>query len=130
MGSTSRSATRVAHLEALPDGSLGAIVSIQVIEHLPRDGLRGCSRSHAPSASPGGLFVAETVNPHAAHALKTFWVDLTHEHPIFPEVALALAGGAGYREAFIAHPRVSATPSATASPSPPTPSSRPSEAQW
>ena len=52
---------------------------------------------------PGGLFVAETVNPHAGHALKTFWVDLTHQHPVFPEVTLALAGDAGFASAFVCH---------------------------
>jgi hypothetical protein len=30
-------------------------------------------------------------------------VDLTHQHPSFPEVALALAGDPGFPEAFITH---------------------------
>ena len=54
---------------------------------------------------PGGLLVCETVNPHAAHALKTFWVDLTHQHPIFPEVAVVLADIAGFRRGFMWFPR-------------------------
>ena len=79
-----------------PTDSLGAIVSMQVIEHLPRMRLPRLFALGRAKLRPGGLFVAETVNPHAAHALKTFWVDLTHQHPIFPEVALALAVGAGF----------------------------------
>ena len=38
---------------------------------------------------PGGRLIFETVNPHALEAFKTFWTDLTHQRPIFPEVALA-----------------------------------------
>jgi glycosyltransferase involved in cell wall biosynthesis/2-polyprenyl-3-methyl-5-hydroxy-6-metoxy-1,4-benzoquinol methylase len=91
-------------LRGRPDAGLGAIVSIQVIEHLSLEALRELFTLAREKLVPGGLLVAETVNPHALHALKTFWVDLTHRHPIFPEVTLALAGGAGFREAFIWHP--------------------------
>jgi SAM-dependent methyltransferase len=94
----------VAHLERLADGSLGAVVSIQVIEHLPREALLQLFAVARRKLAPGGLLVAETVNPHAPHALKTFWVDLTHRHPIFPEVTLVLAASAGFREAFVWHP--------------------------
>jgi len=94
----------VAYVEGLEAGSLGAIVSMQVIEHLPREALLRLFAASRRALRPGGLFVAETVNPHAGHALKTFWVDLTHQHPVFPEVALALAGDAGFREGFIMHP--------------------------
>jgi hypothetical protein len=53
---------------------------------------------------PEGLFIAETVNPHSAAALKAFWVDLTHQQPIFPEVALALCKTTGFGSAFVFHP--------------------------
>ena len=54
--------------------------------------------------SAGGLFIAETVNPHRISSLKTFWVDLTHQHPIFPEVALAISAIAGFESAFVFAP--------------------------
>jgi SAM-dependent methyltransferase len=94
----------IEYLRSQPDGALGAIVSIQVIEHLPLEALRELFALSRTKLREGGLFVAETVNPHALHALKTFWVDLTHRHPIFPEVTLALAGAAGFSEAFFWHP--------------------------
>ena len=76
------------YLERLSDGELGAVFSAQVIEHIPyKELMRFLELSHA-KLRPGGVFVAETVNPHAPHALKTFWVDPTHQHPVFPEVAL------------------------------------------
>ena len=52
----------------------------------------------------GGLLIAETVNPHYPPALKTFWVDLTHRAPIFPEVALELCREAGFASAYFFHP--------------------------
>ena len=50
------------------------------------------------------MLIAETVNPHSVPALKTFWVDLTHQHPIFPEVALALCLSAGFSDAYVFYP--------------------------
>jgi 2-polyprenyl-3-methyl-5-hydroxy-6-metoxy-1,4-benzoquinol methylase len=95
----------LAHLESLPPGSLGAITAIHVIEHLPVDVLTRFFALAREKLRPGGLLVAETINPHAVYALKTFWVDLTHQHPIFPEVAVVLADIAGFRRGFMWFPR-------------------------
>ena len=53
---------------------------------------------------PGGVFIAETVNPHSPRALKAFWVDPTHQHPLFPETMLALCQLTGFEEAEIMFP--------------------------
>jgi hypothetical protein len=74
-------------------------------------------------------------------SLKTFWVDLTHQHPIFPEVALALSAIAGIEPAYVfapafasfeqarfqspAYALVAAAPGAEQGPEP-TPGERPS----
>jgi SAM-dependent methyltransferase len=92
------------YLEQLPEGTLGAVFSAQVIEHLPYADLTAFLRLARSRLRPGGLFVAETVNPHAPHALKTFWVDPTHQHPLFPEVMLVLCRIAGFRSAYVFHP--------------------------
>jgi SAM-dependent methyltransferase len=92
------------YLESLPDGSLGAIFSAQVIEHLPHWELRRMLELALSKLRPGGLFIAETVNPHRISSLKNFWVDLTHQHPIFPEVALAICGIAGFQSAYVFAP--------------------------
>jgi SAM-dependent methyltransferase len=92
------------HLAGLPDGSLGTIFSAQVIEHLPHEELRRLLELSLRKLAPGGLFIAETVNPHRISSLKTFWVDLTHQHPIFPEVALAICAIAGFRSGFVFAP--------------------------
>ena len=53
---------------------------------------------------PGGLMIAETGNPHSARALKAFWVDPTHQHPLFPEVLLALCQTIGYASGDVIAP--------------------------
>jgi glycosyltransferase involved in cell wall biosynthesis/SAM-dependent methyltransferase len=94
----------VAHLEALDDGSLGLVFSAQVVEHLPPDVLTRFLAAAARKLRPGGLLIAETVNPHSAAALKAFWVDITHQHPLFPETMLALCRIAGFDSAYVFHP--------------------------
>ncbi len=92
------------YLGALPDGQLGTIFSAQVIEHLPYGDLQRLLELARRKLRPGGLFIAETVNPHRIASLKTFWVDLTHQHPIFPEVALALCAIAGFDSGYVFAP--------------------------
>ncbi len=92
------------YLEGLPDGTLGSIFSAQVIEHLPHGELRRMLELARRKLRPAGLFIAETVNPHRVSSLKTFWVDPTHQHPIFPEVALALCAIAGFESAYVFAP--------------------------
>jgi SAM-dependent methyltransferase len=92
------------HLRGLPDESLGTIFSAQVIEHMPFDELKEFLRLSQAKLRPGGAFVAETVNPHAPHALKAFWVDPTHRHPLFPEVTLVLCRLAGFESGYVFHP--------------------------
>ena len=93
------------HLRGMPEASLGAITAIHVVEHLEPGYLVELMALATTRLRPGGLFVAETSNPHAPFALKTFWVDLTHQHPIFPEVALVLAAAAGFGSGFVMYPR-------------------------
>jgi SAM-dependent methyltransferase len=92
------------YLSSVPDASLGAIFSAQLIEHLPHAELDLLLSLSLRKLRPGGLFIAETVNPHRLASLKTFWVDLTHQHPIFPEVALATCAIAGFASGYVFAP--------------------------
>jgi SAM-dependent methyltransferase len=92
-------------LRSTPEATLGAVTAMHVIEHLAPEALDELLALARTRLRPGGLFVAETINPHATHALKTFWVDPTHQHPVFPEVALIRAAAAGFGQAFVMHPR-------------------------
>jgi O-antigen chain-terminating methyltransferase len=80
------------------------VFSAQVIEHLDVGQLLELLDQTVRVLEPGGLFIAETVNPHALHGFKTFWVDLTHRVPIFPEVLVAHCRNAGFAEARIVFP--------------------------
>jgi 2-polyprenyl-3-methyl-5-hydroxy-6-metoxy-1,4-benzoquinol methylase len=94
----------VDHLRALGEGALGALVAIEVIEHLPYERLIELLELAGSRLRDGGLLLLETVNPHAIAAVKAFWVDPTHRHPIFPETALELCRVVGFSEAYWFYP--------------------------
>jgi len=97
-------ADALAYLRDLEDSSVGCVFSAQVLEHLGADALVGLVELARARLRPGGLFVAETVNPHRLASLKNFWTDPTHHHPLFPETLLALCAGCGYPEAYVFAP--------------------------
>jgi 2-polyprenyl-3-methyl-5-hydroxy-6-metoxy-1,4-benzoquinol methylase len=92
------------YLDRQRDRSLGAIFAAQVIEHMPYEALIRFFALARTKLADGGILIMETVNPHSIPALKTFWVDLTHEKPIFPEVALALCHIHGFESARVFFP--------------------------
>jgi glycosyltransferase involved in cell wall biosynthesis/SAM-dependent methyltransferase len=94
----------VAALGEMTAESLGAVTSIQVVEHVPVDLLRPMFTAALSALRPGGVFIAETVNPHSPGALKTFWLDLTHIRPLYPESLLLLAREVGFASARIMFP--------------------------
>ena len=94
----------IAFLRAQPDGSLPAIFCAQVVEHLSYDDFLAFLQVSLAKLGPGGQLVFETVNPHAIEAFKTFYTDLTHQRPIFPEVALAWCWLTGFAEAYVSFP--------------------------
>jgi SAM-dependent methyltransferase len=99
-----READLTTYLQEVEDDSLGTVFSAQLVEHLPYEQLRLFLNQSLHALRSGGVFIAETVNPHSAQALKTFWVDPTHQHPLFPEVMLELCRISGFESAFVFHP--------------------------
>jgi glycosyltransferase involved in cell wall biosynthesis/SAM-dependent methyltransferase len=93
-----------AYLESRDPRSLGAVVASEVIEHLPFPELmRFLDLSHRTLRN-GGIAILETVNPHCLPALKGFWIDPTHQHPLFPEVVLTLCRIHGFGSGYAYHP--------------------------
>jgi SAM-dependent methyltransferase len=86
------------YLGRLDDGSLGGIFMGQVVEHLPAGTLVSALRSAAAKLRPGGLLVAETINPLSPLALRSYFADLTHAQPLVPETLELLARQAGFAE--------------------------------
>ena len=94
----------ISFLQEQQEGSIGAVFSAQVIEHLEYEDLVRFHDEAYRALQPGGVFIAETVNPHSIQAFKSFWTDLTHRVPIFPEVAVMLCLVAGFSEATVLFP--------------------------
>jgi SAM-dependent methyltransferase len=86
------------HLESVPDASLGGIFAAQFVEHLPPTALLRLLELAARKLRPGGLLVAETINPLSPLALRSYFADLTHAQPLVPETLALLAKQAGFRQ--------------------------------
>jgi O-antigen chain-terminating methyltransferase len=85
------------HLQGLDDGELGGIFSAQVVEHLPPGALVRLLELAMRKLRPGGLFVAETINPLSPMSLRNYFSDLSHAQPLVPETFAILARQAGLR---------------------------------
>jgi O-antigen chain-terminating methyltransferase len=84
-------------LETRPDQSVGAFTLFQVLEHLPFPILVEVLRHVRRTLVPGGLLIAEVPNAKNLRvASGTFWIDPTHQRPLFPELLLFLATEVGF----------------------------------
>jgi glycosyltransferase involved in cell wall biosynthesis/SAM-dependent methyltransferase len=92
------------YLRMLEDGSVPAIFAAQVVEHLSAEQLSELIALMQRKLVPGGVTIMETVNPHSPAALKAFWTDPTHHHPLFPEVLLALCRLTGFESGEVRFP--------------------------
>jgi SAM-dependent methyltransferase len=92
------------YLRGVDDRSVPAIFAAQLVEHLPPDALVDFLKLAAAKLESGGTAIFETVNPHSPAALKAFWVDPTHHHPLFPEVLLAFVRFAGFGSGRVEFP--------------------------
>jgi len=86
----------VSYLEGLADRTLGGIFMGQVVEHLPPATLARSLGLAAAKLHPGGVLVAETINPLSPIALRNYFADLTHAQPLVPETLELLARQAGF----------------------------------
>lgn len=73
-------------LAGVEEGSLGAVVSFHVIEHLPVGSLDRLVRLAYRALKPGGVLILETPSPLSMIvAARNFWLDPTHIRPVHPE---------------------------------------------
>ena len=80
----------------LPEQSLGSIISVHVVEHLPLATLVELLELAATRLRPGGIFVAETPNPASLIVLgNSYILDPTHVWPLHPSLLTFLCERAG-----------------------------------
>jgi O-antigen chain-terminating methyltransferase len=90
----------LAVLDATPDRSLGAIVLLQVVEHLSAQQLCDLILLAATKLRTGGILAAETVNPQSLYVFAhAFYIDPTHSRPIHPLYLRFLCEQAGFTTA-------------------------------
>lgn len=92
----------VSTVAAIPDGSLGGIAMIQVIEHLTPQGVVDFVAAARHKLAPGGVVIVETVNPQSLYTFAhSFYLDPTHTNPVHPAYLKFLFDEAGYRDVGI-----------------------------
>jgi SAM-dependent methyltransferase len=114
-------ADALAHLERLPDASLGGVFAAQLIEHLAPEALVALVRLAHAKLRPGGVLLCETPNPMCLTIFASaFYVDLTHIKPIHPQGAAFVLEAAGFRDVELRF----------VNPCPPEARLRPLEVEW
>ncbi len=84
-------------LRAVPEGSLGGVISFHVIEHLPAELLEQLVLLSWKALEPGGVLVVETPSPlSVVVGARNFWLDPTHQRPVHPESLALLFEEAGF----------------------------------
>jgi O-antigen chain-terminating methyltransferase len=84
-------------LRARPEGSLGAITAIHLLEHLEPGRLLEVLHEARRALRHGGVFLAECPNPLSLRVgAALFWRDPTHVRPLLPEVLELFLESSGY----------------------------------
>jgi len=89
------------YLESVYAESIDGIFSAQVIEHLPFEKIDVLFRLAYKKLKPEGILVVETVNPHNLSAFRCFYLDPTHQRPLFPEIINYLCRSSGFKDITI-----------------------------
>ena len=83
-----------------PNASVGTYTLFQVLEHLPFPVLVDALREMRRTLVPSGRVIAEVPNAKNLRvSAGTFWIDPTHQRPLFPELLLFLAKEVGFAQA-------------------------------
>lgn len=86
-------------LSARPNASVGTYTLFQVLEHLPFPVLIEALREMRRTLVPGGRLIAEVPNAKNLRvSAGTFWIDPTHQRPLFPELLMFLATEVGFAQ--------------------------------
>ena len=90
------------YLAEAVDGSLGAVVLIQVMERLSAQEAAEVLLVARDKVRPGGQLLVEAVNPESVYAMsRHFYLDPARQRPVHPAYLEFLAREAGFREVEI-----------------------------
>ena len=89
----------LSYLSSQSSPRFGAITLFQVAEHLPFNILVEVFRAARKCLVPGGVFIVETPNAKNLRVgAGTFWIDPTHERPLYPELLEFLSQLVGFEK--------------------------------
>lgn len=98
-GLTVHQVDAVSYMSTCEPGSLGAVFSAHVAEHIPFEALLEVIHASLRALRPGGVFVAETPNPTSLVVpSNSFILDPTHLRPIHPSLFAFACETAGFRD--------------------------------
>jgi SAM-dependent methyltransferase len=96
-GLAAERADALTFLESRPDGSLGGLVAIQVVEHFEPAYLTRVLSAAYQKLRPGAPLVLETINPACWMAFFEAYIrDLTHVRPLHPDTLRFLVQASGF----------------------------------
>jgi len=85
-------------LNSTPSNSLGAVTMFQVLEHLPFNLVVEVIRESLRVLISGGIFIGEIPNCETLRVgASTFWIDPTHQRPLYPAVLEFIAVQVGFQ---------------------------------
>ncbi len=88
-----------AHLESLPDNSLGGIFAAHLVEHLSPNALQKFFQRCYDKLQPHKYVIAETPNPRSLYMLsQVFYQDFSHQRPLDPNALNHLVRTLGFDE--------------------------------
>ena len=89
----------VSYLARQADGSIGAVVAIQVVEHFEPAYLVRFLETAYQKMTPGAPLVLETLNPACWMAFFECYIrDLTHQRPLHPDTLRYLVSASGFTQ--------------------------------
>lgn len=101
-GLDAHTADAVTYLDRMPDGSLGGLIALQVVEHLEPPLLVRFLETAFLKLRPGAPIVLETINAACWMAFfETYIRDLTHARPLHPDTLKFLVTASGFSHADI-----------------------------
>jgi O-antigen chain-terminating methyltransferase len=97
-GLDAREGDAMAYLESIPDGSLGGLIAVQVVEHFQPPYLMRFLDTAYHKLRPGSKIVLETLNPSCWFAFFEAYIrDVTHAWPLHPETLKFLVVASGFQ---------------------------------